>query len=376
MNALKQYLDVNEKRGWIHASTSPARAPIHFVKKNDGGLRLCVDYRQLNEIRIKDWTLLPLIAESIDQLSNATVYTKLDIRDAYYNLRITAGDEWKTVFRTRYGLFEYCVLPFRLTNAPASFQRLMNEIQSEYLDIFCMAYLHDILIFSQNEEDHRKHVRTILERVKETGLTLKASKCEFHTGEIEYLGYVISPQGLRMDEEKIRTIKDWKEPTNIKGIQSFLGFANFYRRFIQDYSQITTPFTRLTRKEVEWEWGDEQQVAFEAFKTAMMTEPILQHFDPERPVTVETDTSDYAIGGICSQPDQNGILHPMAYYSWKLKDPERNYDIHDKELLVIIDALRKWDTYCKTTGPKITILTEHKNLEYWKTKKDLNLRQA
>jgi len=252
----------------------------------------------------------------------------------------------------------------------------MNEILSEYLDIFCVAYLDDILIFSQNLEDHRKHVQTILKRVKETGLTLKASKCEFHTQEIQYLGYVISPQGLRMDEEKIRTIKEWKEPTNIKGIQSFLGFANFYRRFIQDYSWITTPLTRLTRKEVDWEWGDKQQTAFETLKTAMVTEPIPQHFDPERPITIEMDASDYAIGAICSQPDDNGTLHPVAYYSQKLKDPECNYDIHDKELLAIVDALRKWDTYCKTTGPKITILTDHKNLEYWKTKKDLNLQQA
>jgi len=212
--------------------------------------------------------------------------------------------------------------------------------------------------------------------VRDTGLTLKASKCEFHTTKTEYLGYVISPRGLRMDEEKIRTIKDWKEPTNVKGIQSFLGFANFYRRFIKDYSKITTPLSSLTRKEKAWEWGDKQQEAFETLKKAMITERIVQHFDPQRAVTIETDAADYAIGAKCSQPNEKGILHPVAYYSRKLKDPERNYDIHDKELLAIMDALQKLDTYCKTTGPKITILTDHKNLEYWKTKKDLNLQQA
>jgi len=194
--------------------------------------------------------------------------------------------------------------------------------------------------------------------------------------EIEYLGYVISPQGLQMEEEKIGTIKEWKETTNVKGIQSFLGFANFYRRFIQDYSRITTPLTSLTSKEVSWEWGDKQQMAFDTLKTAMVTEPILQHFDPEQPVTIETDASDYAIGAICSQPDDNGILHPVAYYCRKRKDPEQNYDIHNKEILAIVDALRKWDKYCKTTGPKITILTNHKNLEYWKSKKDLKLGGA
>jgi len=173
------------------------------VKKKDEGVRLCVDYRQLNEITIKDWTPLPLIGESLNQLSSATIYTKLDIQDAYYNLRIAAGDEWKTAFRTRYRLYEYCVMPFGLTNAPASFQRWMNKILSEYLDIFCVASLNDILIFLQNLEDHWKHIRTILRLVEEAGLTLKASKCEFHTRETEYLGYVISPKGLRMDEEKI-----------------------------------------------------------------------------------------------------------------------------------------------------------------------------
>jgi len=228
MKVLRDYLEINEKRGWIRASTSPAGAPIHFVKKKDGGLSLCVDYRQLNDITIKDRTLLPLIGESLDQLSSATIYTKLDIRDAYYNLRIAEGDAWKTAFRTRYGLYESCVMLFRLTNAPASFQRWMNEILSDYLDIFCVEYLDNILVFSPDEETHREHVRAVFTRVRDTGLTLKASKCEFHTTETEYLGYVISPQGLRMDEEKIQTIKDWKEPTNVKGIQSFLGFANFY----------------------------------------------------------------------------------------------------------------------------------------------------
>jgi len=258
---------------------------------------------------------LPLIGESLDQLPSATVYTKLDIRDTYYNLQIAAGDEWKTAFQIRYGLYEYCIMPFGLTKAPASFQRWINEILSDYLDIFCVAYLDDILIFSQNLEDQWRHVQTMLRRVVETGLTLKASKYEFHTTETEYLGYVISPKGLRMDEKKILTIKEWKEPTNVKGIQSFLGFANFYRRFIRDYSKITMPLSSLTRKEKEWEWGDKQQGEFDTLKTAMIMQPLLQHFNPERAVTIETDASDYAIGAICLQPDDNGILHPVAYYS-------------------------------------------------------------
>jgi len=193
-------------------------------------------------------------------------------------------------------------MPLGLTNAPVSFQQWMNEILSEYLEIFYVAYLNDIFIFLQNLEDHRKHIRTILRRVEEAGLMLKASKCEFHTRETEYLGYVISPKGLRMDKEKIRTIKEWKEPMNVKGVESFLGFANFYRRFIRDYSIIMTPLSSLTWKEKAWEWGDKQQESFETLKGAMITEPILQHCDLERPVNIETDASDYAIGAICSQP--------------------------------------------------------------------------
>jgi hypothetical protein len=209
-----------------------AGVPIHFVKKKDGGLWLCVDYRGLNTITIKDQTPLPLIGEALDHLSKAKIYTKLDVKDAYHNLRIAKGNEWKTTFRTKYGLYEYLVMLFGLTNAPASFQCWMNEVLSDYLDIFCIAYLDDVLIYSDNLTQHREHVKLILERMKEVGLTLKASKCEFHTYRTEYLGYIITPTGISMDPEKVKAVEEWKEPTNVKGVQSFLGFANFYSRFI------------------------------------------------------------------------------------------------------------------------------------------------
>jgi hypothetical protein len=203
LQVLREYLDSSVKRGWIRCSTSPVGAPIHFVKKKDGGLRLCVDYRGLNAITVKDRTPLPLIAEALDHLSKAKIYTKLDVKDAYHNLRIAKGDEWKTAFRTKYGLYEYLVMPFGLTNAPASFQRWMNEVLSDYLDIFCIAYLDDILIYSDDIHQHRQHVQLILERLKDVGLTLKATKCEFHMQKTEYLGYIIAPEGISMDPEKV-----------------------------------------------------------------------------------------------------------------------------------------------------------------------------
>jgi hypothetical protein len=228
LRVLRDYLEENEKRGWIRQATSLAGAPIHFVKKKDGTLWLCIDYRRLNDITIKDHTPLPLIGEALDRLSNAKIYTKLDVQDAYHNLRIAMGDEWKTAFWTKYGLYEYRVMPFGLTNAPTSFQRWMNEVLSDYLDMFCIAYLDDILIYSDSLEEHWRHVCQVLQQLKEVGLTLKPSKCEFHTDRMEYLGYIISPMGIQIDPDKIKTVKDWKEPVNVKGIQSFLGFANFY----------------------------------------------------------------------------------------------------------------------------------------------------
>jgi hypothetical protein len=227
LRALKEYIETNLKIGRIRPSKSPAGAPIHFALKKDGSLRLCVDYRGLNAITVKDRMPLPLISEALDRLVHAKIFTKLDIKDAYHNLRIAKGDEWKTAFRTKYGLFEYLVMPFGLTNAPASFQRWVNEILSEYLDVFCVAYLDDILIFSETMEEHHKHVKLVLQKMEEADLILKVSKCEFHTDRTEYVGYVISQSGIQMDHEKVRTVAEWREPTNVKGVQSFLGFANF-----------------------------------------------------------------------------------------------------------------------------------------------------
>jgi hypothetical protein len=303
LKALKGYINTSLERGWMQSSTSPAGAPICFVKKKDGGLQLCIDYQGLNTITIKDWTPLPLIGEALDCLLKAKIYTKLDVKDAYHNLRIAKGNEWKTAFWMKYRLYEYLVMRFGLTNAPASFQHWINEVLSDYLNIFCIAYLDNLLIYSDNLTQYHQHVKLILERIKEVGLTLKASKCEFHTYRTEYLEYIIAPTGISMDPEKVKAIEEWKEPTNVKGVQSFLGFANFYRRFIQDFSKITAPLTKLTWKDTQYEWTDAAQSTFEQLKKAMISQPILCHFDLARPLILETDASDYAIGTVCSQPD-------------------------------------------------------------------------
>lgn len=376
LKALREYLDENLSKGFIRPSSSPAGAPILFVKKKDGGLRLCVDYRGLNKVTIKNRYPLPLISEMIDRLRCAKVFSKIDLRGAYNLVRIATGEEWKTAFRTRYGHYEYLVMPFGLNNAPATFQHFINSALSDCLDTFAVAYLDDILVFSRSEEEHIKHVKTVLQRLHDNRLFAKAEKCEFHKSQVEFLGYIISTNGVAMDPAKTKCIDEWPAPKSVKDIQSFLGFANFYRRFIKGFSGLVAPITCLLRKGQPWDWDATAQAAFEALKKAFSTAPVLMYYDPEKPCSIETDASDFAIGSILSQPDDSGILHPIAYYSRKFTDHEINYEIYDKEMLAIVEAFKEWRRYLEGAQHTTTVYTDHKNLEYFTTTRKLNRRQA
>ncbi|KAG1536699.1 hypothetical protein G6F49_012934 [Rhizopus delemar] len=312
----------------------------------------------------------------MDRLSTAKVYTKLDIRNAYHRIRIAEGDEWKTAFRTKYGLFEYTVMPFGLTNAPASFQGLINDTLREFLDLFVVVYLDDILIYSENLTDHYNHVNLVLEKLRGAGLYAKAEKCEFDVTEVEFLGFKISPKGIFMDQSKVSAITNWPTPRSVHDIQVFLGFSNFYRRFIQDYSKLTVPMTALTKKNVPFVWSTEADQSFQQLKTAFTSAPILHHFDPSSKIIIETDASDFAIAGVLSQYGSDSLLHPVAFYSRKLNTTEVNYDIYDKELLAIIECFKTWRHYLQGAFHQITVYTDHKNLEYFATTKSLNRRQA
>jgi hypothetical protein len=230
-------------------------------------------------------------------------------------------------------------MPFRLTNAPATFQHFMNDVFKDMTDDFVVVYLDDILIYSDTLEEHREHVRHILQRLREYNLHAKPEKSEFFCDTVEYLGFLISPHGVEMDPAKVKAILSWPAPTTVKQVQSFLGFANFYRRFIRDFSKIVQPLTNLTRKAIFYLWSAKCQKAFESLKTAFTTAPILAHFDPDNPTVLETDSSDYAIRSILSQIERTtGILHPIAFYSHSMIPSEMNYDIYDKELLAIYEA--------------------------------------
>ena len=372
---LRKYIDENLAKNFIRHSKSPAGAPILFVKKKDGSLRMCVDYRGLNKITKKNRYPLPLISGLLEQLGRAKIFTKIDLRGAYNLVRIKEGDEWKTAFRTRYGHFEYNVMPFGLTNAPAVFQHMMNDIFLEHLDDFVVIYLDDILIYSKNKEEHEKHVRLVLEKLRERGLYAKLEKCLFHQTEMEFLGFVATTDGLKMDPKKVEAIVSWEAPKTVRDVQCFLGFANFYRIFIKNYSRVAAPLTRLTCKD-KLEWGPQAEKAFQDLKTAFTTAPILVHPDFAKAFYLETDASDFALGAVLSQMGVDEKLHPVAFYSRKFSAAEINYEIHDKELLAIVDSFQEWRHFLEGAAHPVTVYTDHKNLEYFMTARVLNRRQA
>ncbi len=244
---LRDYIAENLDKGFIQRSTSSAGAPVLFVKKKDGSLRLCVDYRGLNKVSKKNRYPLPLISEALDRLGSAKIYTKLDIRSAYNLIRIKEDDEWKTAFRTCYSHFEYKVMPFGLANAPATFQSYINDALRQNLDLFCIAYLDDIIIYSEDDEEHTQHVRWVLTQLLKHGLYVKLEKCQFNTHEVNFVGYKISPAGISMEPSRVQAILDWPEPASFKDIQVFIGFANFYRRFICSFSAIAAPLTNMLK---------------------------------------------------------------------------------------------------------------------------------
>jgi hypothetical protein len=375
---LREYLVTMIKTGKIRRSKSPAGAPILFVPKPHGrGLRLCVDYRGINKITIANRYPLPLMNELQDRVRGARFFTKMDLKNGYHLIRIKEGDEWKTAFRCRYGLYEFTVMPFGLINAPASFQDMMNHIFRDMLDQGVVAYIDDILIYAETEEEHDRLVEEVLKRLQANNLVISPEKCVWSTNKVEFLGFIISDQGIEMSEEKVRTILDWKTPQSVKDVQSFLGFANFYRRFIEGFSRLTRPLTEATKGDkLSWEWTLPMEHAFQTLKSRFTTAPILGHFNPQEVCIVETDASDFALGAVLSQKGEDGKVHPIAFHSRKFSPAEINYEIHDKELLAIVDSFKVWRRYCEGAMHTVQVFSDHQNLEYFTTTKVLNRRQA
>lgn len=377
LRVLRDYLAESLANGRIRHSNSPAGAPILFVPKKDGTLRLCVDYRGLNAVTVKDRCALPLINETLDRLSGARRYTTLDLKDAYHRLRIQAGDEWKTAFRTRYGHYEYLVMPFGLANAPATFQAFMNKVLAGLLDDVCVVYLDDILIYTHSEdiEQHWRAVRAVLARLRSADLFANIAKCNFASRKVEFLGFVVGTEGVSADPKKVATITDWPQPTTVRELQVFLGFANFYRRFIAGYARATAGLTELLKSKPTFEWTEEAESAFQSLKTRFSSAPILRHFDPALPIRLETDASQFAVAGILSQLYETR-WHPVAFASRKLQPAERNWETYDQELLAIVFSFKSWRHYLEGAQHTVQVHTDHNNLRGIRAIQKLNGRQA
>uniref|UniRef100_A0A0W0FUX0 Reverse transcriptase domain-containing protein n=1 Tax=Moniliophthora roreri TaxID=221103 RepID=A0A0W0FUX0_MONRR len=331
-----KFLDENLQKGYIQPSKSPMASPFFFVaKKEAGALRPCQDYRDLNNGTIKNRYPLPLVTDLVDKLKMAKVFTKLDLCNGYNNIQIKDGDQWKAAFKTPRGLFEPTVMFFGLTNSPAMFQAFMNDILKDFIDEgWCVVYIDDILIFSDEINIHRLRTRHVLERLRENDLYLKPEKCEFEVAKTLFLGMVITPGHISMDETKLARIKDWEAPKTIKDI------------------------------------------AFNVLKAKFLQRPILQMLDDEKPFIIEADASKWAMGAVLKQQGPDGELHPCRYISHTFTSTERNYEIYDRELLAITNALKAWEHYLLGGAHPVTVLSDHKNLTYFRTAQKLNRRQA
>ena len=339
-----------------------------FVKKKDGTLRLCIDYRQLNKVTIKNKYPLPRIDDLFDQLKGARVFSKIDLRSGYYQLRIKDLDVSKTAFRTRYGHFEFLVMPFGLTNAHAVFMDLMNRVFRPYLDRSVVVFIDDILVYSSSYIEHEKHLREVLQTLREHRLYAKLNKCEFWLKEVTFLGHVILAEEILVDPRKVEAVLKWERPTNVTEIRSFLGLAGYYRRFIEGFSTIAAPMTRLTRKETKWEWTSECESSFQELKRRLTTAPVLTLPSGMEGFVIYSDASKKGLGCVLMQ---HGRV--IAYASRQLKTHETNYPTHDLELVAVIFALRVQRHYLY--GSRVQIFIDHKSLQYLITQKELNMRQ-
>ncbi|KAL0165771.1 hypothetical protein M9458_037615, partial [Cirrhinus mrigala] len=355
---MEEYITEALNQGFIQPSTSPAASSFFFVGKKDGGLRPCIDYRQLNSQIKQQPYPLPLVPAALEELRGAQIFMKLDLRSAYNLVRIRAGDKWKTAFVTPTGHYEYWVMPYGLSISPSVFQTFMNEVFREFLHRFVIVYIDDILIYSRNLATN--------------------SVITFHRSSVQFLGYIISAEGAQMDQGKVSAIQEWPQPLTVKELQRFLGFSNFYRLFIKDYSSITAPLTSLLRgKPKTLNWNSSAHEAFQQLKKIFSTAPLLHHPDPELPFTVEVDASTTEGGAVLSQAvGEHVLLHPCAFYSRKLSLAEQNYDVGNRELLAIKLALEEWRHWLEGSTHPFTIITDHKNLQYLCEARRLNPRQA
>ncbi|KAL4013739.1 hypothetical protein IC575_025922 [Cucumis melo] len=350
LKELKVQLQELLDKGFIRPSVSPWGAPVLFVKKKDGSMRLCIDYRELNKVTVKNRYPLPRIDDLLDQLQGATVFSKIDLRSGYHQLRIKDEDVPKTRFRPIWTLRVYC------------------DVFWEFLDTFVIVFIDDILIYSKTEAEHEEHLRMVLQTLRDNKLYAKFSKCEFWLKQVSFLGHVVSKAGVSVDPAKIEAVTGWTRPSTVSEVRSFLGLAGYYRRFVENFSRIATPLTQLTRKGAPFVWSKACEDSFQNLKQKLVTAPVLTVPDGSGSFVIYSDASKKGLGCVLMQQGK-----VVAYASRQLKSHEQNYPTHDLELAAVVFALKIWRHYLY--GEKIQIFTDHKSLKYFFTQKELNMRQ-
>jgi len=356
-------------KGFVRESLSPCAVPVILVPKKDGSWRMCVDCRAINNITIRYHHPIPRLDDMLDELSGSIIFTKIDLRSGYHQIRMKAGDEWKTAFKTKFGLYEWLVMPFGLTNAPSTFMRLMNHVLRAFIGKFVVVYFDDILIYSKSVGEHMKHIRQVLDELRKEKLFANLEKCSFCTDHVVFLGFVVSGKGIEVDESKVKAIKDWPAPTNVSQVRSFHGLVGFYRRFVRDFSTIAAPLNELTKKGVDFKWGNSQETAFQELKKRLTEAPLLVLPDFTKTFEVECDASGIGIGGVLMQQGK-----PVAYFSEKLGGAQLNYSVYDKELYALVRVLETWQHYL---WPKeFVIHSDHEALKYLKGQAKLNRRHV
>ncbi|KAJ9522154.1 hypothetical protein QJQ45_005129 [Haematococcus lacustris] len=370
---LKQQIQDLLAKGMIEPSSSPYAAPVLFVQKKSGELRMCIDYRQLNKITLRDQYPLPRIDDLFDKLSGCKVFSSLDLQAGYHQIRITPEDVPKTAFRTPEGHFQFKVLCFGLTNAPATFQRVMNDAFATVLGKCALVYLDDILVMSKSVQDHLLHLKQVFELLRKNKLYAKLSKCEFMRYTLKFLGHLVTAGGIAVDPDKVSTIANWPIPQSLQGLQSFLGAANYVRKFVCNFSNIAAPLTNLCGKgglSFPWhDWPEVPLTAFNALKTAIAAVPMLRLPDHTKPFQVYCDASLQGLGAVLMQDG-----YPLAYLSRKLSPAEINYTTGEQEFLSLVTACKEWRCYLE--GVPFTLFTDHQPLVALPTQKVLSRRQA
>ena len=318
-----------------------------------------------------------MISDVLENIGTKKLFTKMDLRWGYNNVRIKERDEWKVVFMMPEGSFEPTVMFFGLTNSPATFQAMMNELLRDLINTGkVVVFINDVIVGTETEEKHDELVAEVIKRLEENDLYVKLEKCKWKVREVEFLGVVIGPEEIKMERKKVKGVLEWPMPKCIKDIQKFLGLANYYRQFIEEFATVARPLHNLVKKDKKWEWTEREEKVFKELKEKFTKEPVLAAPNIDKKMRMEIDASDYAIGGVLLMECKDGLWRLVVFLSKSLNETKKNYEIHNKEMLAIIRGLEAWRYLLEGAQTKFEIWTDHKNLEYFMKAQKLNRRQA